>query len=622
MKTVKKLIYMSAFAVMSAVSFSSCEDFLTAENKSAGQSADEYFSTDAGLAALRVTAYSYLKNVTSPNDGGGERELTQMYADGTDLYTPCRNKTPSQLHQYALSSNEPLVKSFYVFCYALINNANGVLQNGGENSAYAPEMHFLRAYGYYLLTQQFGAVPYVTNYVEDANLNYPRTDLKTIYDSEIAALAAIANDSRLPAEDHTGKVSQRAVKALLAKLNLAAGWDLETELGDAERGTYSVVATNYFSEAARWADEAIAGQGLTMAFEDKWSPFNEGNAEEIFSVQYERAGYPGDVTSGGHGLQNDFSAYDGVILDTGGKYCASKHAATLKSLYLWEEGDTRYESTFMMTRYNYKKDSEWGQEGYYAWYNVGKPNETTLPIAFQYFPWYYENRRADVEAWITQNAARLSQDGGYTQVPLVRIMGDPVQIYNALTGTWTETPYTTYINSVGEGNSNLATPSVKKWDDPETNSDNDENGGYRDVVILHLSEIYLVAAEAYYMAGNEATSLDRLNAVRTRAGLAALSSYSAYTPSYTTPSSFGWNGALDVILDERARELYAENYRWMDLRRTKQLVRYNIAFNSYVTSVDAMKGNGEIKWYRPIPQDEINTNTALMNDPNAQNPGY
>lgn len=622
MKTAKKLFYMSAFAVMGAVSFSSCEDFLTADNKTAGQTADEYFSTEVGLTALRTTAYSYLKNVTAPNGDSPNGELTQIYVDGTDLYTTCRGKLPSQLQQYTLGSNEEVVKEFYVYCYGLINNANGVLQYGGEEHKYAPEMHFLRAYGYYLLTQQFGSVPYVTNYVADANLNYPRTDLKTIYDGEIAALAAIANDSRLSAEDHNGNVSQRAVKALLAKLNLAAGWDLETELGDAERGTYNVVAKNYFSEAARWADEAIAGQGLTMAFEDKWSPFNEGNAEEIFSVQYERAGYPGDVNNGGHGLQNDFCSYDGTIVDTGGKYCASKHVATLKALYLWEEGDARYEGTFMLTRYNYKKNSEWGQEGYYAWYNVGKPDETTLPIAFQYFPWYYEERRADVETWITQNAARLSQNGGYTQTPLVRIMGDPVQIYNALTGTWTQTPYESYIESQGEGNASLPTPCVKKWDDPSTNSENDENGSYRDVVVLHLSEIYLVAAEAYLMAGNEPMSLDRLNAVRTRAGLAALSSYSAYTPSYTTPSSFGWNGALDVILDERGRELFGENYRWMDLRRTKQLVRYNIAFNHFVSSVNSMMGNGEIKWYRPIPQDEINTNTALMNNPDAQNPGY
>jgi hypothetical protein len=40
-----------------------------------------------------------------------------------------------------------------------------------------------------------------------------------------------------------GVVSQRAVAALLAKINLAAGWDLGTTLTDAASGTYSKMMT-------------------------------------------------------------------------------------------------------------------------------------------------------------------------------------------------------------------------------------------------------------------------------------------------------------------------------------------------------------------------------------------
>ena len=73
--------------------------------------------------------------------------------------------------------------------------------------------------------------------------------------------------------------------------------------------------------------------------------------------------------------------------------------------------------------------------------------------------------------------------------------------------------------------------------------------------------------------------------------------------------------------DERARELYAEGTRWMDLRRTRQLVRYNVAFNSEVSSVDGMcNARGEVKWYRPIPSEELSNNDAMTSD--SQNPGY
>ena len=78
---------------------------------------------------------------------------------------------------------------------------------------------------------------------------------------------------------------------------------------------------------------------------------------------------------------------------------------------------------------------------------------------------------------------------------------------------------------------------------------------------------------------------------------------------------------LDVVLDERARELYAETTRWMDLRRTRQLVRYNVAFNPNVSSVaDMANVDGEIKWLRPIPAAEIETNTGISQA--DQNPGY
>ena len=160
---------------------------------------------------------------------------------------------------------------------------------------------------------------------------------------------------------------------------------------------------------------------------------------------------------------------------------------------------------------------------------------------------------------------------------------------------------------------------VKKFDDAAADFTGGSNN-YRDIVLFHVSDMYLIAAEAYLMAGNSSAALEKINAVRGRAGLPALASFSAYKPEYATTGSFTLK-EIDLVLDERARELYAEGHRWMDLRRTKQLVRYAVQFSEYIADEAAMKGSdGNIKWYRPIPANEISANTGISNA--DQNPGY
>jgi hypothetical protein len=192
----------------------------------------------------------------------------------------------------------------------------------------------------------------------------------------IEDLTNLYNSSSLPAQNHSGKASKQAVAALLAKVYLAAGWDIDTSLGNAIDGSYNVNSTSNFSQAASWAEKAINGISLTMSFEDKWSPFNEGNEEEIFSIQYERNGYPGDIIDGGHAMSGAFGGYYGAYDASGIKGSSSEDCQSQKSMYLFEKGDTRYAATYMMVMYNATKDASnipaWGTEGYYAYYNYDR----------------------------------------------------------------------------------------------------------------------------------------------------------------------------------------------------------------------------------------------------------
>ena len=607
----KKNIYISVIAALFAgFTLTACSDFLEAENKTAGgQTADDYFGKDP--SALLTSAYESMKAYAY---------IPDMYNRGTDLYIHTRGHAATDFDSYTFTAENSTISSFYSNVYKTINYANAVISYAGEGSAYSQEARFLRAYGYYLLTQNFGGVPYITTYINSAETSYPRNSLSECYTNIINDLTELYNSSSLAAQSHEGRASKQAVAALLAKVYLAAGWDIDTKIGDAAQGTYSVSSTSNFSQAASWAEKAINGVSLTMAFQDKWYPTNEGNAEEIFSIQYERNGYPGDVSNSGHSMQNGFGGYYGAYDASGMKNVGSDDAQSAKSMYLYEKGDNRYDATYMMVMYNATKDAagkaNWGTQGYYAYYNVA--DLTNFPICKVYFPYYYTE--AEVEAWIKEHQSQLIVDGSIYANSDVRV--SLLTLPSVTTWTFAAGSTTPKKEKVAISDYNVQTSNgicVKKFDDPESEYLSGSQD-YRDIVLFHVSDMYLIAAEAYLMAGNTAEALAKVNAVRARAGLAALASFGAYQPEYATTSSFTVN-ELDLILDERARELYAEGHRWMDLRRTKQLIRYNVEFNEYVNSASDMQGNdGKYKWLRPIPANEISANTGISNA--EQNPGY
>ena len=612
----KKNIYISVIAALFAgFTLTACSDFLEAENKSAGgQTADQIFGKDA--SSLLTAAYSSLKSYAFSTD---------LYSRGTDLYIHTRGKSISDFDTYTFTAENNTITSLYSNVYKTINLSNGVISYAGADSELGQEARFLRNYGYYILTQHFGGVPYITKYINDAETSYPRTPLNEIYAAVIEDLTDLYNKSSLESQSHEGRASKQAVAALLSKVYLAAGWDLDTSLGDATQGSYTVNGTSYFTQAASWAEKAINGISLTMSFEDKWSPFNEGNAEEIFSVQYERNGYSGDIITGGHSMHGSFGGYYGAYDASGLKGVSSEDCQSQKSMYLFEKGDTRYAATYMMVMYNSTKDATgkpaWGTEGYYAYYNASADALSKMAICKAYFPYYYTE--AEVESWIEEHKSQLIADGATYANSDVRISLLTLPSVTNWTFVQDENGNVNMKKeNVAISDYNVQTSNgacVKKFDDAAADFTNQAND-YRDIVLFHVSDMYLIAAEAYLMAGQTQQALEKINAVRGRAGLPALASFGAYQPEYSTTSSFTFKD-IDLILDERARELYAEGHRWMDLRRTKQLVRYNVQFSEYISDEAAMKGNdGNIRWYRPIPANEISANTGITTA--DQNPGY
>jgi hypothetical protein len=140
----------------------------------------------------------------------------------------------------------------------------------------------------------------------------------------------------------------------------------------------------------------------------------------------------------------------------------------------------------------------------------------------------------------------------------------------------------------------------RKFDDSNTASYNSDRS-FRDIHIITLPEIFLVAAEAYLKSGDSATALERLNTIRRRAGVADVASVD-----------------VDAILKESACEMFGNGYRRMDLRRTGKLIEYNNLYNSELQGTAESAIGEKLLW--PIPQAAIDANDQLSSA--DQNPGY
>lgn len=166
---------------------------------------------------------------------------------------------------------------------------------------------------------------------------------------------------------------------------------------------------------------------------------------------------------------------------------------------------------------------------------------------------------------------------------------------------------------------NYKWPSTRKWDYVQTvaaNGDADES--YNDQVYLRLSDTYLLYAEAQFKLKN-ATAIDWINKVRQRSQAVALTANDLNTLG------------LDLILDERSRELLSEEERRHTLIRVSQenggderavdnyFKRRVRAYNEICGRPARGMNDAAIPVLFPIPQIFIDSNTGRTI---AQNPGY
>lgn len=568
----KKILYSVALAACCMGTMTSCSDFLDASNKS-NVTAKQSFATKEGLNNLVNDAYQHLQNVYAAP------LFTSCFSAGTDMYADARNKMNEALNTYeTLTPENTDIKNLYTYLYSGIRAANSVsyyaqtaqVDDKTKNQLIG-EARVLAAYEYYLLVNNFGGVPIMKDFLTTADTGYPKSSAEDVYAYIISELEEVISKNVLQASTATkggGRISQETAKAILAKTYLSAAWDLNKQ--------------DYFSKAAALADEVIAGRKLTTPFAKLWKADGSGddNEEFLWDVEYDLA-TANNTTSGGTEWSGYYCNYLGGNEDNI-KATTSSYVPTLYALHCFKKGDQRYDATFMKELPDINKGNAAGT-GYWTWYKNGE-SLVGKPVTRYYSAWYETD--ADFEAWKAidpanrANTYRIPMDSQSKEAQ--NMDGRDMEYYDNQQLVYGSSP-------------------CKKFDDSKT-AKTEKNTCYRDIHIITLPEMYLVAAEAYLKAGVNDKALARLNEVHQRAGLPAL------TGTVT----------IDDILDENACENFGNEARWMDLRRTQTLVTRCTKYNHEMGD-KAAQYIGK-KLLRPIPQAAIDANDQLtLAD---QNPGY
>ncbi len=531
--------------------FTACEDFLVEENKS-DEIAGDYYATSDGFEALVNATYSQLRNVY----GGAP----WLFCAGTDMYLEGRQPQPEGLSEYRyLTPSEDEAAQLYDDCYDAIQTCNMALyysdlaEEISNLGNYIGEIKALRALNYFLLVQTYGGLALVSDFISSPVLFFERESAETIYSFIISEFEAALN--MVSDGDFNGHFNKRAIQHFLAKVYLT-------------RGYQSFGSSADFSTAASYADAAIAGQPLDIPVEELWYPGNEENEEVLFSVQYSPASIATNPTELGNAQCSYFGPYMGGS-EVAGQ--APWRSYTLcPSFYLFDlftENDSRLETTMMLYVY----------DNYYDYYNLSKDELANTVIDYYYAP-QWASTDEQIQAWRDE---------------------DPTNRTNTIVYK-----YDTWEASKSSA-SDYQHPAIRKFDDPTASFSSHGTVSSRDIILARLGETYLIAAEAYFKAGENGTALDRLNEVRSRA---------AKEGTNLSLSSID----IEVILAERALELAGEYHRWFDLKRTGTLIDHCVEYNHDIEASYFDKYGGE-EILRPIPQDALDLN---QNKEFSQNPGY
>jgi starch-binding outer membrane protein, SusD/RagB family len=538
-----------------ALFLSGCRKKLTEYNPS-GLTASTVYNTAKGFESLVNAAYSFTRFWYGKEEGYSLGEM------GTDIWTSGTGDVYPQLSQYnnLQGGNTTALNLEWNNLYAAVNLINLGLTKVAAVTDYTDqqkvlreaELRFLRAFYNWHIVETWGDVHFTTVPSEGAVTVANKTPVDTFYKYILSDLQyAVSN---LPAtQAEYGRATQAAAKGFLARMYLTRGMN---------------------NEAIAMANDVINNYGLSLqsSYASLWNMGNLKNKEVVWALDYSTSLTNNDLTTSaypyGHPRGSNsghllfLMVYDQVstailVRDLNNGRPFNRYMPTKKFLDLFDPAiDSRYNGSFQTVWYANK---------------AGTANGNPFVVG----------DTAALAEKITRTPAEIAARKYFTY--------DISKVYGADDKPIQRRFYV----------------SLKKFKD-STRASLAEAQSARDVYIMRLAEMYLIAAEAEMKIGKLDSAAYYLNVIRTRAAWPGQQASMQITPAAVT---------LDFILDERARELAGEQLRWFDLKRT----------NTLLTRIQAMNPDAAqyVKAYhmlRPIPQHQLD---AVTNKEEfTQNEGY
>jgi hypothetical protein len=533
-------------------------DFLTPGNA---------YSSPANIEQGIIGIHQYVRTWWTYNSG----TTTIMFANGTDLAYNGENPGGGILYDYSIvitpTSAPPTL--YWDYFYTLIQRANVLINsikssdtkiwaNEAEKNAYLAEAMFFRSLAYRNIVVLWGDAPLVIeafDYVKTDFVRSPKSKLYELIESDLKFSA-----TNLPPkgkEKAPGRITQGAAWNLLSEVYLA-----QSKFQNAvDAASHVILDYNYALMTKRFGTKL--GKDIFRSGDPYYDLFQLNNhnlpenKEAIWVIQVEPLITGGDAYPGermyGPAYYRMGNTPDGKVAFRGELY-----------------------------------------QGVYTGYSdtLGRPVSWNRPTNYLAYDIWRSDWKNDI-----RNAEHNIKRNFY--------FDNPASIYNGKRIDWSLYPKGARASTLNDTCQYIYPYFMKAAAPLEHFTDLNRSGGgttNKDIYAMRLAETYLLRAEAYLGLNQKDLAARDINIIRSRANA------SPVEPSKVT---------IDYILDERARELYTEEWRLITLMRLGKLVERVRKYNNNPVIPGLNIKDYHNLW--PIPQTEIDLN---INSEFKQNPGY